>query len=61
MLLLLTDTPQKLELGKTNGTLIILFYESQSYSQLQRVYFFLKNTKKAILQQVAGGIFKESF
>ena len=57
MLLLLTDTPQKLELGKTNGTLIILFYVSQSYSQLQRVYFFLKNTKKAILQQVAGGIF----
>ena len=40
MLFLLTDSPQKLKLGNTHGTLIILFYVSLSYSQLKRLFFF---------------------
>ena len=40
MLFLLTDSPQKLKLEKIHGTLIILFYVSLSYRQLQRIFFF---------------------
>ena len=50
---LLTD-PQKLKLEKIQDTLIILFYVSPSSPQLQRLYFFLKNTKTTSLQQVTG-------
>ena len=46
MLFLLTDSPQKLKLEKFHGTLIILFYVSWSSSQLQRLFFFIKKSKK---------------
>ena len=51
----MTDSPQKLKLEKINGTLIILFYVSPSSPQLQRICFFVKNIKDAILKQVIGG------
>ena len=51
----MTDSPQKPKLEKINGTLIILFYVSPSSPQLQRICFFVKNIKDAILKQVIGG------
>ena len=44
--ILLTDSPQKLKLEKIHGTLITLYYGSLSSPQLQRICFFIKNTKK---------------
>ena len=38
-----------------NDTLIILFYVTRSSPQLQRIWIFVKNTKKLILHQVTGG------
>ena len=46
MLFLLTDSPQKLKLEKIHDTLIILFYESPSSPQLQRLVFFSLKTHK---------------
>ena len=54
MLFLLTDYPQKLKLENINVTLIILFYLSSSSPELERISFFIKNTKKNILRQVTG-------
>ena len=51
----MTDSPQKPKLEKINGTLIILFYVSPCSPQLQRICFFVKNIKDAILKQVIGG------
>ena len=65
MLFLLTDSPQKLKLGKIPGILIILFYEILSFPQLQSLFFFLLETqKKTTIQQVNSGktinvVFKE--
>ena len=56
MLFLLTDSPQKLKLGKIPGILIILFYEILSFPQLQSLFFFLLETqKKTTIQQVNSG------
>ena len=47
MLFLLTDSPQKLNLKKVNGTLLIIFYVGPSSPQPQRIPFLLKtHTKK---------------
>ena len=54
MLSLLTDSPHKLKLEKIHGTLIILFYVSLSSPQLQ-ILFFIRNSKKATIQQMIGG------
>ena len=45
MLFLLTDSSQKLKLEKTNGTLIILFYVSPSFSSTNNLLFLLKTEK----------------
>ena len=37
--------PSNIKLEKIDGTLITLFYVNQSPSQLQRRFFFIKNTK----------------
>ena len=56
MLFLLTDSTPKLKLEKIHGTVIILFYGSQSSPQLQRICFFIKDTQKAATpQEVTGG------
>ena len=36
--------PSKLKLGKIRGTLIIFLYVNPNSSQLQRLFFFIKNT-----------------
>ena len=51
---LLTDSPQKLKLEMTDGTLIILTDVSPSSPQQQRHCFLLiKTLEKTILQQVS--------
>ena len=55
MLFLLTDSPQKLNFKKVNGTLLIIFYVGPSSPQPQRIPFLLKTHTKNILLQVAGG------
>ena len=45
MLILLTDSPQKLKLEKIHDTLIILFYVSRRFPQLQRLFFFYLKQK----------------
>ena len=49
------NSSQKLKLGKTKSTLIIHFQVIRSSSQLQKIYFFIKNSKKSTLLQVTGG------
>ena len=43
---LLTNSPEKLKLGKINVTLIIIFYLNPSSSQLQIIFFFLLKAQK---------------
>ena len=61
---LLTD-PQKLKLEKIHDTLIFLFYVSPSSPPLQRLFFFIKNTKNNLSSasdwwEYAKSCFKES-
>ena len=52
MLFLLTDSPEKLKLEKTLGTLIIKF----EFSSTSKTFIFLLETQKTTtLQQVTGG------
>ena len=48
MLILLTDSPQKLKLEKIHDTLIILFYVSPRSPQQQRLLFFYLKHKKQV-------------
>ena len=61
MLFLLTDSPQKPKLEKTNGTLIMLFYVSPNSPQLQRHFFNLKHTEKHSSARDCWGNTKSSF
>ena len=53
---LLKDSPRKLKMEKTHGILIILFYVSLIFPQLQRSCILYKKHKKTTtLQQKTGG------
>ena len=56
MLFLLTDSPQKLKLEKTLGTLIINYLLSKfEFSSTSKTFIFLLETQKTTtLQQVTG-------
>ena len=54
IILLLTDSPQKLKLEKIHGTQLIVFYVSAGSPQLQRLIFLLKTLNTTTLQQVTG-------
>ena len=55
MLILLTDSPQKLKLEKIHEALIILFDVSPTSQQERIGFFYLKKKKTITLQQVTGG------
>ena len=52
---LLTDSSEELKLKKINDTLISLFYVSTGFPQLNKIFFFIKNTKSPIFQQFIIG------
>ena len=54
MLILLTDSPQKLKLKNIHDTLIILFYESPRSPQLKGFSFSIKNKKKKNKHSCSG-------
>ena len=49
--------PQKLKLAKINGTLIILFYVIESFSQLQKIGLFIKNIENPFFSKLLMGQF----
>ena len=52
---LLIDSSKELKLKKINDTLISLCYVSTGFPQLQKIFFFINDTKNSIFQQFIIG------